>query len=150
MSNGFRCQHSRAFLPLFDEVANELLSSGIVMGRLDVTADENATALAGMYRVQSYPTLVLFRRGVASHYDGPRPYTASTVTSTARPHLAYEQRTHRRPDITAGHGPGHRAPPRHEGQPASFVRICWAGKAACPAFIAAAWQWFRTSPHLSS
>ena len=66
------CQHSRAFLPRFDELAAVTFAADgtIALAKLDVTESEAAGALAQELGVHSYPALVLFRHGVPSRYRG--------------------------------------------------------------------------------
>lgn len=77
------CKYSRAFLPQFDALHATAQDLGdIALGKLDVSQDDDSAALAKQMKVQSYPTLVLFRHGVPTKYSGE--YSAEDVSFALR------------------------------------------------------------------
>jgi len=65
------CGHCKAMAPAYEEAARQLstLAQPIVLGDVDATKDPD---IAQSQHIQGYPTLKIFRRGVASDYAGPR------------------------------------------------------------------------------
>jgi len=65
------CGHCKSLAPNYAEAATQLKkqSPPIPLGKVDATVE---TAVAGRFGISGYPTLKIFRRGVASDYQGPR------------------------------------------------------------------------------
>jgi len=65
------CGHCKAMAPAYEEAAQKLSqrSPPIPLAKVDATVEPDITQAQG---VRGYPTLKIFRKGIASDYAGPR------------------------------------------------------------------------------
>jgi protein disulfide-isomerase A1 len=73
------CGHCKRLAPEYAKAATALKEDGIVLGAVDATVDKD---LASKFEVRGYPTLKLFKKGVATEYKGGR--TEDTIISYMR------------------------------------------------------------------
>eukprot|EP00049_Salpingoeca_infusionum_P017095 m.351735 g.351735 ORF g.351735 m.351735 type:complete len:463 (-) comp16334_c0_seq1:106-1494(-) len=73
------CGHCKKLAPEYAKAATALKADGVVLGAVDATIDKD---LASKFEVRGYPTLKLFKSGVATEYKGGR--TADTIVSYIR------------------------------------------------------------------
>jgi len=63
------CGHCKAMAPAYEEAAEKLSEQGIPLAKVDGTEEPEITQAQS---VKGFPTLKVFRKGVASDYTGPR------------------------------------------------------------------------------
>jgi protein disulfide-isomerase-like protein len=65
------CGHCKAMAPAYEEAAKRLANHAppVPLGKVDATQEPD---IAQNHGIRGYPTLKIFRRGVASDYGGPR------------------------------------------------------------------------------
>ena len=63
------CGHCQALAPQYETAATTLKGEGIVLAKVDCTAED---AVCAEHGVAGYPTLKVLRNGTASPYNGPR------------------------------------------------------------------------------
>lgn len=63
------CGHCQALAPHYEASATQLKAEGVVLAKVDCTAEE---ALCAEQEVSGFPTLKVFRHGVPARYGGPR------------------------------------------------------------------------------
>jgi len=63
------CGHCKKLAPEFEKAATTVKAEGIQLGSVDCTVE---TKLQERFGIKGYPTLKVFRKGVASEYNGPR------------------------------------------------------------------------------
>jgi protein disulfide-isomerase A1 len=68
------CGHCKHLAPVYDEAAKVLESKGIILAKVDATAEEE---LAQRFGIRGYPTLKVFQNGAVTDYKGER--TASAI-----------------------------------------------------------------------
>lgn len=73
------CGHCKSLAPHYEKAAAKLADDNIILASVDATV---YGSLAGKFDVKGYPTLKVFKSGVASEYKGGR--TEETIVSYAR------------------------------------------------------------------
>ncbi|CAM9271262.1 unnamed protein product [Scytosiphon promiscuus] len=70
------CGHCKKLFPEYTKASIELkgIDESIKLGKIDMD-DASNKAVGGKFGVRGYPTLKIFRKGVASDYSGPRDAT---------------------------------------------------------------------------
>lgn len=70
-SFSFRCGHCKKIAPELEKAAKTLnkREKPIVIGKVDATIESD---LASRFDVTGYPTMIIFRKGKKSEYNGPR------------------------------------------------------------------------------
>ncbi|KAJ3234931.1 protein disulfide-isomerase precursor [Chytriomyces hyalinus] len=81
------CYHCKALAPEYELAATELKADNIKIAKVDCTVEKDTCSEVG---VNGYPTLKVFRNGVAGEYKGERkaPSIVSTMKKQALPALS--------------------------------------------------------------
>ncbi|KAJ3396352.1 protein disulfide-isomerase precursor [Chytriomyces hyalinus] len=81
------CGHCKALAPEYEIAATELKADNIKIAKVDCTVEKDTCSEVG---VSGYPTLKVFRNGVAADYKGERkaPSIVSTMKKQALPALS--------------------------------------------------------------
>ncbi|KAJ3239105.1 protein disulfide-isomerase precursor [Chytriomyces hyalinus] len=81
------CYHCKALAPEYELAATELKADNIKIAKVDCTVEKDTCSEVG---VNGYPTLKVFRNGVAAEYKGERkaPSIVSTMKKQALPALS--------------------------------------------------------------
>lgn len=78
------CGHCKALEPEWEEAAAKLEGEGVLVGRVDATVEEE---LAGMFGVQGFPTIKVFRGGPGKTHNDAQDYqgerTAAAIVQYA-------------------------------------------------------------------
>jgi thioredoxin 1 len=78
----YGCAHCRALEPVLQQAAEQLRSREKVV-RVNVAVEQS---LAGTYKINGTPTLVMFENGVeVGRVEGPRPKLPSILSALTKP-----------------------------------------------------------------